>query len=137
DKLDANDFFDNNIAQNPDQRNDPNCDQAGKPRCRAFHPPLRFNQFGGTFGGPIVKNKLFFFISYQQEHFTTNALPSPILVESPQFRQAVITALPNSTAALLENSFPAAGAGTNCSAYPGAVATEGVTGIPQIDASFA
>src|SRR5881227_157754 len=34
DKLDANDFFDNNIAQNPDPRNDPNCDQAGKPRCR-------------------------------------------------------------------------------------------------------
>src|SRR5205823_9566248 len=89
DKLDANDFFDNNIAQNPDPRNDPNCDQAGKPRSRAFHPPLRFNQFGGTFGSAIVKNKLFIFISYQQEHFTTNALPSPILVESPLFRQAV------------------------------------------------
>jgi hypothetical protein len=127
DKLDANDFFDNNVLTNPDPK-DPS---------RPFHPPLRFNQFGGTFGGPIVKNKLFFFIAYQQEHFTTNALPTPILIESPQFRQAVITALPNSTAALLEQSFPAAGAGTNCSAYPGAVATEGITGDPQIDASFA
>lgn len=27
---------------------------------------LRRNQFGGTFGGPIEKNKLFFFVGYQQ-----------------------------------------------------------------------
>jgi hypothetical protein len=127
DKLDANDFFDNNVLTNPDPRN------PSKP----FHPPLRFNQVGGTFGGPLVKSKLFFFLSYQQDHFNTNALPTPITIESPQFRQAVITALPNSTAALLEKNFPAAGAGTNCSTWPGAVNTEGVTGNPQIDAAFA
>jgi hypothetical protein len=28
-------------------------------------PPLRWNQFGGSFGGPIVKDKLFFFADYQ------------------------------------------------------------------------
>src|SRR5208283_3437659 len=28
-------------------------------------PQYQRNQFGGTFGGPIVKNKLWFFISYQ------------------------------------------------------------------------
>jgi hypothetical protein len=28
-------------------------------------PPLRRNQFGGTFGGPIIKDKTFFFVSYQ------------------------------------------------------------------------
>jgi hypothetical protein len=28
-------------------------------------PPLRWNQFGGSFGGPIRKNKLFFFGDYQ------------------------------------------------------------------------
>jgi hypothetical protein len=43
--LDANDFF--NIQQ-------------GLPRL-----DLKRNQFGGTLGGPIVKDKLFFFVAYQ------------------------------------------------------------------------
>ena len=28
-------------------------------------PALRYNRFGGTFGGPIIKNRLFFFLDYQ------------------------------------------------------------------------
>ena len=48
--LDANDWF---------------SDQAGSPI-----PALRRNQFGGTFGGPIKKNKTFFFFDYEglREH---------------------------------------------------------------------
>jgi hypothetical protein len=34
-------------------------------------PPLRWNEFGGTFGGPIKKNKLFFFVDYQGSRFDT------------------------------------------------------------------
>ncbi len=45
DVLNANDFFQN---------------LNGAPR-----PELKQNQFGGTFGGPIIKNKLLFFASYQ------------------------------------------------------------------------
>ena len=31
--------------------------------------PLRWNMFGGTIGGPIVKNRLFFFADYQGQRF--------------------------------------------------------------------
>jgi Carboxypeptidase regulatory-like domain len=67
--------------------------------------PLRFNQFGGTVGGPIIKDKLFFFLSYQDNHFRESSPPTNVIAESPQFRQAVIAALPNSTAALLYKNF--------------------------------
>lgn len=90
--FDANDYFSN---------------QAGISRL-----PLHFNQFGGTFGGPIIKDKLFFFGSYQGDRFITNNPAQPVTVESPQFRQAVETALPNSVAALLYKDFPSSQAGT-------------------------
>jgi hypothetical protein len=45
DVLDANDFFSN---------------RTGQPRA-----PYRYNQFGATFGGPLKRNKTFFFADYQ------------------------------------------------------------------------
>jgi outer membrane receptor protein involved in Fe transport len=75
-------------------------------------PPLHFNQFGGTVGGPIIKDKLFFFGSYQGDRFKTVGEPETLIVESPQWEQAVIGGQPNSVASLLYNNFKPAVAGT-------------------------
>ncbi|HLZ40019.1 MAG TPA: carboxypeptidase-like regulatory domain-containing protein [Candidatus Sulfotelmatobacter sp.] len=52
--LEANDWFNNN---------------SGVPR-----PPLIRNQFGGSIGGPIIKNKLFFFFTYNGRRDTLSNL---------------------------------------------------------------
>lgn len=88
--FDANSFFANN---DPDPAN----------RKQA---PLRLNQFGGTLGGPIQRNKLFFFGAYQGDRFITSS-PGEVLVESPQYRKAVEAAFPGSVASLLYSSYPA------------------------------
>ncbi len=45
-------------------------------------PNLRRNQFGGVLGGPVRKNKTFFFVSYdgtrlRQANVSTNRIPTP------------------------------------------------------------
>jgi len=100
--LDANDFFLN---------------QQGIAR-----PALRFNQFGLTIGGPIVKDRLFFFLSLQGDRFKANGVPQTIIQESKAWRDAVVssdaaanlTGSPtNSTAAFLYKNFAPANPGTS------------------------
>ncbi len=52
DKLDANRFFENQVPLAAGQT-------------KAPRAPLKRNQFGGSVGGPIVKDKLFYFFDYQ------------------------------------------------------------------------
>ena len=111
DKLDANQYF---LNQQPDPSKDPTgtlCTSGDTSKC--FKPALRFNQFGGTFGGPILKDKLFFFASYQGDRFKTVGPPSTIKIESPEWRAAVAQAFPNSVATLLYSNFKPLLPGTN------------------------
>jgi outer membrane receptor protein involved in Fe transport len=61
-------------------------------------PPLRRNQFGGTFGGPIRKDKTFFFMSYQGlrqlSSFFFNGATVPTAAERTGNFTGVVTALP-------------------------------------------
>ncbi len=122
DALDANVYFLNRPGTDPTTGG-------------GFKPPLRFNQFGGTFGGPIIKDKLFFFGSYQGDRFKTTGTPDAVLEESPQWRAAVIAAAPNSTAALLYNNFAPKLAGTTALTLDGfvtgGVSPSGLVGYDQ------
>ena len=101
--LDANDFFLN--------------------QSQTKQPPLHFNQFGMTVGGPIIKDKLFFFLSLQGDRFKSSGTPITELQETKAWRDAVIAAddaanatndpniVTNSTAALLYKNFAPSVAG--------------------------
>jgi hypothetical protein len=93
--FDANSFFANHVPDPAD----------------AKRSPVRLNQFGATMGGPIQRDKLFFFASFQREKFVTSS-PFPVFTESPEFRAATISAFPDSVAALLYSHFAPGAKGT-------------------------
>ncbi|MGB2625046.1 MAG: carboxypeptidase regulatory-like domain-containing protein [Candidatus Acidiferrum sp.] len=53
------------------------------PSAEIGRAPLRWNMFGGTLGGPVFKNKLFFFIDYQGQRFDHPPAGSFISVFTP------------------------------------------------------
>jgi outer membrane receptor protein involved in Fe transport len=63
--------------------------EIGQPR-----PVLKRNQFGGTFGGPILKDRLFYFLGYQGQRQTSITFGTEITTYTPaelngNFSQAV------------------------------------------------
>src|SRR5437588_7973514 len=68
-------------------------------------PALTQNQFGGNFGGPIVKNRSFFFANYEAFRQDTSSTPLGF-VPSASFRQRVLAASP--ALAPIVNAYPTA-----------------------------
>lgn len=49
-------------------------------------PPYHFNQFGGTLGGPILRNKLFYFGDIQGTRIALGSIGGPYSVPTPRMR---------------------------------------------------
>src|ERR1700732_3300194 len=60
------------------QGSGPNCATQGGSACSAPGPRFDQNRIGGQIGGPVVKNKLFFFVNYEYEPVGQSALPPAV-----------------------------------------------------------
>jgi Carboxypeptidase regulatory-like domain/TonB dependent receptor len=90
--------------------------------------PVQQNQFGGSFGGPVIKDKTFFFLNYEGSRLVSGS-PAEVVTENPAFRESVFTSSPTSIAALLFSDFP----GPNClGAEPVATVPTCLAVIPQV-----
>ena len=74
---DVFEFFRNDVLNANDWANN----FSGAPRAK-----LRWNEFGGTLGGPIKKDKLFFFVDYQGQRFDNPTSTSATSVFTAQER---------------------------------------------------
>ena len=109
--LDANDFFDVG---------------AGNPK-----PPFRRNQFGGSLGGPIFKDKTFFFVDYEGLR-QTKGIPTSITVPSDAARAGNLSTGPvglNPYAKALLAMYPHANSGVN--GDTGKFVFAGVQNVPE------
>ena len=100
----------------------------------AVRAPQIYNQFGSNMGGPVIRNKTFFFGAYEG---TRNVQGQALTfqVETPDYRNYVIATSPNGVAAQIFKKFPAPTplAGTGGVKYAGEIDIATPAGIiPQI-----
>ncbi len=100
-------------------------------------PPLRLNQYGASFGGPIIKDNTFFFVAYEglQQRASTTLIGN---VPSDAFRNAVLAQSP--VLAPIINSFPVGNrtVSANVSQYvhTGSISNSENSGLVRVDHRF-
>ena len=80
-------FFRNDVLNANTWSNNFNTSDNGTVWDPLAKPKLRWNMFGATLGGPVIKNKLFFFVDYQGQRFDTPTSPATTTVFSAAERQ--------------------------------------------------
>jgi hypothetical protein len=73
----------------------------GEPTVRVDN---NWKQFGGSIGGPILKDKLFFFFSYEGLRSFSNSFSVPTWIETSQYRSMIGNLFPGSFADQVINS---------------------------------
>jgi hypothetical protein len=68
------------------------------------HPQFHLNQFGANMGGPMIRNRTFFFANYEGFRQQLGGVPQIGFVPSPAFRAQVVAAQP--ALAPIVNAFP-------------------------------
>lgn len=97
-------------------------DAQGPIKSTTKKPVFQLNQFGGSLGGPIIKNRTFFFVNYEgfQQHL--GGVPQTGFVPSPAFRSKLVATQPS--LAFIVNAYPLGVAPTsdpNAYSYTGVV----------------
>jgi len=101
-------YFRNNVLNANSWENKINPSSAPLPRSA-----LRWNMFGGTLGGPVIKNKLFFFVDYQGQRFDHPSSSSFISVYTPAEQKGDFSSLLSAATPIQLYNPCAAGTGMN------------------------
>jgi hypothetical protein len=79
-------------------------DALGPIHSSSKRPVFQLNQFGGSLGGPITRNRTFFFANYEGFRQQLGGVPQTGFVPSPAYRQQVSAAQP--ALAFIVNAYP-------------------------------
>src|SRR5579859_795138 len=101
-------------------------DALGPIKSKQKRPVFQLNQFGGSLGGPIIKDRTFFFVNYEGFRQKLGGVPQTGFVPSPAYRSELVAAQP--ALAFVVNAYPQGQAPTS---DPNAYSFTGVVASPN------